>query len=147
MKTFKWIGIVIASLVLIVVLGFFYLGQSSQSGTAQGLVEGRLAACPDSPNCVSSEAGTADAKKVAVLPAESWDKLANVLTEYGGTVTSESEDYLSAEFTSSLFGFVDDVEFRLTPEGVHVRSASRVGYDDAGVNRARVEQLIQKLGE
>ena len=52
---------------------------------------------------------------------------------------------MAAEFTSSTFKFVDDLEFRLAEEGVHVRSASRVGYSDRGVNLVRVETLRQGL--
>jgi uncharacterized protein (DUF1499 family) len=57
-------------------------------------------------------------------------------------VTAE-ECYLHAEFTSALFRFVDDVEFLLDDgtKTIHVRSASRVGYSDLGVNRRRVEAI------
>jgi uncharacterized protein (DUF1499 family) len=58
-------------------------------------------------------------------------------------IISEEGNYLYAEFTSSLMGYVDDVEFLAAPEQniVHVRSASRLGYSDMGVNRARVETI------
>ena len=54
-------------------------------------------------------------------------------------------DYIAAEFTSATFGFVDDLELRRTDEAVQVRSASRVGYSDGGVNKARVAELRDKL--
>jgi uncharacterized protein (DUF1499 family) len=61
----------------------------------------------------------------------------------GGKIQEEHEGYLWATFTSKVFRFVDDVEFRMvSADGiVHVRSGSRVGYSDLGVNRRRVEKL------
>lgn len=121
--------------------GFFALGLSSQSGSAPGLVDGRLAPCPDSPNCVSSEDGTEEAKSVDTLPAGTWDQLPDVIASLGGTITETGEDYIAAEFRSAIFGFVDDLEFRRGEDGVHVRSASRVGYSDGGVNAQRVASI------
>ena len=121
--------------------GFFALGQMSQSGSAPGLVDGRLTPCPESPNCVSSEEGTDPEKSVEVLPTGAWGQLPDVIASLGGEVTEASEGYIAAEFKSSTFGFVDDVEFRLAEDGVHVRSASRVGYSDAGVNAQRVGDI------
>lgn len=53
--------------------------------------------------------------------------------------------YLHAEFRSLIFRFVDDVEFLLDADAgvIHVRSASRLGYSDLGVNRRRVEAIRQ----
>jgi uncharacterized protein (DUF1499 family) len=61
----------------------------------------------------------------------------------GGKIQEEHDGYLWTTFTSRLFRFVDDVEFRMvsTDGIIHVRSASRVGYSDLGVNRRRVEKL------
>ena len=63
------------------------------------------------------------------------------------TTTSESEDYIHFEFTSSFFRFVDDVEFLLDEESelVHFRSASRVGRSDLGVNRSRMKKITELL--
>lgn len=125
--------------------GFFALGQYSQGGTAPGVSGGSLAPCPDSPNCVSSEEGTAADKRVEPFAPEVWDALPAQIAEMGGTVTRQEEDYIAAEFTSSTFGFVDDLELRKSPDAVHVRSASRVGYSDGGVNAARVRKLREAL--
>jgi len=66
--------------------------------------------------------------------------------DMGGVITSESSDYISATFMSSLFKFVDDVELRPGAAGeVHIRSASRVGYSDRGVNRKRVDAIRAKM--
>ena len=61
----------------------------------------------------------------------------------GGSIQAEKTDYLAATFTSSIFRFVDDLEIRIDTgqEMIHLRSASRVGHSDGGVNRKRVELL------
>ncbi|MEM9624421.1 MAG: DUF1499 domain-containing protein, partial [Pseudomonadota bacterium] len=79
--------------------------------------------------------------------AEVWGRLAPAISDMGGTVIEQNEHYLAAEFSSATFGFVDDMEFLLSADVVHVRSASRVGYSDAGVNSARVAELRQRLGD
>ena len=58
-------------------------------------------------------------------------------------------DYLYAEYTSALLGFVDDVEFYFAPRDniIHVRSASRLGYSDFGVNRKRIEGIRARLAQ
>lgn len=115
-----------------------------------GLKEGQLAACPKSPNCVVSQ-GTADAEH-AIAPLNysgtSTDAM-NVLRQVveamdGSEIVEQTDNYLYAEFTSQLMGFVDDVEFYLPPDEagtIHVRSASRLGQSDLGVNRKRVEAI------
>jgi uncharacterized protein (DUF1499 family) len=111
-----------------------------------GLHGGRLAACPPRPNCVSSVASDAE-HRVAPLPM-TGDATAAMLQvaelvrrEPGASVVTQRPDYLHAEFTSAVFGFVDDVEFHAGRGRIDVRSASRLGYYDFGVNRRRVEQL------
>lgn len=147
MKTIlKVLGWVVVALFVLGIGGFFYLGQQSQSGIAAGLVAGQLTQCPESPNCVSSEANTPTEKKVDPLAVGSWSEIPALVDDLGGVVTRQGADYISAEFTSSIFRFVDDVEFRLTDSVVHVRSASRVGYSDRGVNGARVATIRTELG-
>lgn len=60
-----------------------------------------------------------------------------------GNIETESDSYIAVTFTSSFFGFVDDLEIRIdqSHDAIHVRSASRVGYSDRGVNKKRVELL------
>ncbi len=138
------------TLVLIVVVSALTL-IGSCAGTEErslGLVEGHLRSCPSSPNCVCSESdgGTAG---IAPLAYEGDDsaalaRLAEVLAAMPRTaVVTRSDDYMHVTFTSAIFRFVDDVEFRLDREAgvIHVRSASRVGYSDLGANRARVERI------
>lgn len=147
MKVVKALIYSVLGLVVIGVAGFFVLGIVSQGGEAPGLVDGALTACPDSPNCVSSEDGTAAEKVIQPLAPEAWEKLPQAIAAQGGSVTSATDDYIAAEFKSAIFGFVDDVEFRKADGAVHLRSASRVGHSDAGANAARVAALRSALGE
>lgn len=145
MKFLKYGMIVIVALILIGVGAFAFLGMQSRSGSALGLVDGQLAACPSSPNCVSSEAGTSEDKQVSAFPRTAWQALPIAITNMGGDLMTQQDTYLTAEFSSSLFGFVDDLEFRLTDTEIHVRSASRVGHSDAGVNADRVAALREAV--
>ena len=141
----KIILLIIVGLALVGLGAFAFLGVRSQSGAAPGVAAGRLAPCPSSPNCVSSEAGTPSEKKTEPLPLESWPNIASAVEALGGVVVTTKADYLSAVFTSKTFRFVDDIEFRKAADVVHVRSASRVGYSDRGVNRKRVEEIRAQL--
>ena len=61
----------------------------------------------------------------------------------GGSLQAEADNYLAFTFTSSIFRFVDDLEIRIDTDQdmIHMRSASRVGRSDRGVNKKRIEQL------
>ena len=118
--------------------------------TNLGLTDGRLAACPSSPNCVSSDAAVSDTTHyvaplvLATDPATARRAAGQVVTRQPRTqIIEESPEYLYAECTSARMGFVDDLELNLRPaDGViAVRSASRIGYGDLGVNRKRVEDV------
>lgn len=112
-----------------------------------GVKDGKLAACPGTPNCVSSQ--SEDAKsKIEPLPVVAIAQIKQVVESMEKTtIIEETDSYLYAEFKSNLMGFVDDVEFYLDPGAnvVQVRSASRLGKSDAGVNRKRVEEIRSKL--
>lgn len=132
-------------LVVVVSVIFFLLGLKSQKGSAKGLVDGKLAPCGTAPNSVCSEEGTQPEKKVPPLSGTLTDaRMAIVST--GGTITSESDHYLSATYMSKIYKFVDDVEVRDAGQGLlHIRSASRTGYSDRGVNRSRVESIRDNM--
>ena len=59
----------------------------------------------------------------------------------GASVIATGPNYLYAEFRTPILRFVDDVEFFFDGKVIHVRSASRLGRRDFGVNRKRIEQL------
>ena len=108
----------------------------------------RLAPCPSSPNCVSSDAADSThsiaAFALAMPAGDAWPAVRGALESLSRIeIIAETSDYLHAECTSAVFGFVDDLELHLrAAEGViAVRSASRLGYSDLGVNRRRIEDL------
>ncbi len=113
-----------------------------------GVTNGRLSPPPRKPNCVSSQADPADTQHyIAPIgfagdPATAMKKLRDVIDDQPGTEVIESRpDYLYAEFTSKLMGYIDDVEFFNDGKAIQVRSASRLGYSDLGANRKRVESI------
>ncbi|MBC7779643.1 MAG: DUF1499 domain-containing protein [Proteobacteria bacterium] len=107
-----------------------------------------LPPCPDSPNCVSSQAATV-AQQVAPFafhdaPTLAHARLLRVLARTPrATVVGQTPSSIATEFRSRVFGFVDDVHFEFDGAArvIHVRSASRTGHSDFGVNRRRVESL------
>lgn len=140
----KWL----IGLVLLLVIGagaFWALAKSSQRGSAPGLIDGVLSACPSAPNCVSSEPTEKQSHAVEPLPLTAWDALPGAIEAMGGVIIVAQDDYIAAEFKTLLMGFVDDLEFRKGTDAVHLRSASRVGYSDRGLNKARVAQLRDTL--
>lgn len=108
--------------------------------------------CPPSPNCVSTEAESqahyVPPFVLAVSTIDGWREVHRAVGRLPRTrIVQESGHYLRAECKSSFFRFVDDLELRLVEsEGIiAVRSSSRVGYFDFGVNRKRVEKLRRDL--
>jgi len=108
--------------------------------------------CPDRPNCVSSEAQDS---RHAIAPFRikgditvNWDAVRDVVSSLPRTkVVKATDRYLHAECKSRFFGFIDDLELQLNPDtgNIAIRSASRAGYFDLGVNRRRVETLRRRL--
>lgn len=112
----------------------------------------QLPPCPSSPNCVSSQATDADHAiapfKIVGNIEEAWTALKKALVSQSRTViTDETGDTLHAQATSLVFRFVDDIDAILDTDArlIHIRSASRTGYGDFGVNRKRVEMLRSQL--
>ena len=148
-KIFKIILATIAILTVAVLVRFAMLGNNSKSGEAPGLASGTLTLCPDKPNCVCSEFTDDTTHYIAPLdysgtsPEKAWGDILQIIKESGGEVSAASGEYISATFSVSLFGFIDDVECRLdtSKNRIHIRSASRVGHSDLGVNKKRAETL------
>jgi uncharacterized protein (DUF1499 family) len=149
------ISIIFGLFIVAAIVFLFVLGIISRSGTPPGLKEGKLSKCPDRPNCVCSEyAADTDHYAAPIILAKNITDnhvatLRAVIIEMGGKIISEKDYYLAATFTSALFGFIDDLELRVdkAQNVIHIRSASRVGYGDMGVNRKRVEQLKDQFGQ
>jgi uncharacterized protein (DUF1499 family) len=123
---------------------------SGDRPTNLGVNAGKFAPCPATPNCVSSQATDA-AHKIAPLAytGDGTAALAKIKTAIaalpGSKIITESDNYIYAEFTSGLMGFVDDVEFSSQDGVIQVRSASRLGESDLGVNAKRVEAVRSAL--
>ncbi len=134
-------------LVAIVLARFTMLAIRSRRGTPPGLTDGRLAACPASPNCVCSESSGGNAAispvRYAGDPDDAWRRFRADVQDAGGNIETDSDGYLWATFRTPLFRFVDDVEARLDAANhvIHIRSASREGYSDFGTNRRRMENI------
>ncbi len=147
--------IILILLVLAVVVLFAVKGSQSRTGKALGMDNGQLQACPNKPNCVNSEFAN-DTEHYT--PAISLDNsqldsaetaAKQALESLGGTIKTQSNGYIAAEFTSSIFGFVDDFELRLdrANQQLHLRSASRVGHSDLGANAKRVNAFKAAFSE
>jgi uncharacterized protein (DUF1499 family) len=113
-----------------------------------GIVDGKLTPCPGSPNCVSSQSEDTshfiDPLRYTGSLAAARERLLRVLTSMDRvTIMSETKTHIHLTFASRIFGFIDDVEFYFPQDApvIHVRSASRVGYFDLGVNRKRIETI------
>jgi uncharacterized protein (DUF1499 family) len=136
--------------------GMMLAGCSAATPKGLGVHKGRLTACPSSPNCVCSQDRD---KQHAIAPFSytgtrqaAMARLARAITGmYGAKIVEQTADYLHAEYTTRWMRFVDDVEFYapgdVTGDGklIQVRSASRIGYSDFGVNRKRVEAIRRRF--
>ncbi len=118
--------------------------------TGLGVQSGRLAPCPDTPNCVSSFAADEEHRVEPLAlegdPATALAKLRRILESMPRTaVVDAGDNYLHAEATSLIFRYVDDLEILIDAGAgeIHLRSASRTGYSDLGVNRKRVQALAE----
>ena len=114
--------------------------------TNLGVSGARLAPCKRTPNCVSSQADASDAEHyIAPLRGTIEDVRRAVLSLQRTRIVRDEGNYLYAEFRSRLLGYVDDVEFFFDGTAIQVRSASRLGRRDFGVNRKRVEAIRRLL--
>ena len=143
--------LVVAALVFLSVLIITTLNMLSKPPNGLGDAK-QLAQCPDTPNCVCSQAER-DSQRIPPIAysgsaAQAIDVLKQIIGEMPRSkLVVEDAGYLHFEFRSFLFRFVDDVELLIDEENsiVHLRSASRVGYSDFGVNRRRMEEIRQRF--
>ena len=146
--TERIIPLKIQNTITVLIFLMTFPGCSSDRYGNLGIKNGRLSACPDTPNCVSSQS----IKKSDYIDPIHWPKnvpdIKSILFDTINTmkrtrIVSQGKNYVHVEFTTAVFHFVDDVEFLIDEKNrtIHVRSASRVGYSDLGVNRKRVEEI------
>lgn len=119
-----------------------------------GVDNGRLAPCPKSPNCVSSQADADDdVHYIDPIPFEgsgsaAFTKLQEIVASMPRTeIQSVEELYLHATQRTKGMGFIDDFEIVVDEAAqlIHLRSAARLGYDDIQVNRKRVEHIRKRF--
>ncbi len=154
--TFLTVVVAIAILVLLAGrLGWF----SGRQPQGLGVAEGKFKRLPKTPNCVSSQADLwkdspqcdfARIEPIAVQgdgPATIAKLAALIEAMPGAKLVERKPEYLYAQFTTAMMKYVDDLELWFDPQAnaIQVRSASRVGRKDFGVNRARVETIRERL--
>lgn len=159
MSILKWGLIVLACLPLLVVLAGQIGLYQGQPPKRIGVQDGRLKPPSKTPNSVSSQANLyADHPQrsyaqIDPLPlrgngSETLARLRSIVEAMrGAKLVGNEADYLYVQFTTPLMKYVDDTEFWFDPAAgvIQVRSASRVGRKDYGVNRARVESIRARL--
>ena len=141
------LSVLIVLVVLAVGLMLKLGSDSRRMSVSVGVVEGRLTACPSTPNCVSSDVPLADGHYIAPIADPTGSKWAGLVETVrgmrGATLIEQHEDYAHFTFTTGLWRFVDDVEFHRRPEAaeIAIRAASRVGRSDWRANRNRLEAI------
>jgi uncharacterized protein (DUF1499 family) len=150
-RKFLFVLLLVACLpvVLLAMLSIF-----SRKPDNLGVVNGRLADCPATANCVCTQCSDPEHHMEPLhftgSPEEAMERLKTVIAVMPRSkIVTADERYIHAEFSSRVFRFVDDVEFLIDPASktIHFRSASRVGRSDLGVNRQRMEEIRQKFEE
>jgi uncharacterized protein (DUF1499 family) len=128
------------------------IGETYNPGVEVADGKNRLAPCPETPNCVSSLAPM-DERYVPPLrytgnKEDAYRVLVDLIaSQQRAKIVAKEANYVRAEYKSAIFRFVDDVEFLFSEDQpvIDVRSASRVGYYDFGVNRRRIEDIRSRL--
>ena len=138
--------IILLLIPFIIIVYFAGLSFSTRHSPFKAEPKRTLSDCPGTPNCVFSEASN-PGKKIepfklsADTPQADWARLIAIIQQQGGEIHFHDDQYCHAVFTSTLFRFKDDLELLRDASEVQVRSASRAGKSDLGVNRKRVEAI------
>ena len=140
----------------IVILPMLMLVACATQRPQLGVSDHKLAPCPSPPRCVSSQAPIPDVNHTIpgfipiISPADAWPKLVEIVRTMPRTqIVDEQPNYLYAEVTTPIMRFVDDFELYYDEDSyiIDVRSSSRIGYWDGGLNRDRVENFRVQLRE
>jgi uncharacterized protein (DUF1499 family) len=139
---------ILAALAVLIIL---FVGCTGVRPANLGIKDGKLAPCPSTPNCVSSQSSDREhfiePLSFTGTAMEAHARITNIiLSMKRSRIITDTDRYIHAEFTSAVFRFVDDVEFQFD-EGakvIHVRSAARLGHSDLGVNRKRIEDILAR---
>lgn len=156
MRALAFLGFLFFILPLLILAAGQFGLFSGRSPSDLGVREGKLKPPSRTPNSVSSQAGlwpdgdyASTYARIDPLPvrgdnAAAMTRLRTLLAEWpGAQIVEERPDYLRVVFVTRWLRFVDDAEFWLDPANkvIQVRSASRLGRKDFGVNRARIEAI------
>lgn len=127
-------------------------GCSNADNETLVLSERSLEPCGEKPNCVSTIDSRSDFNlsvfRLNRQGQANWEAIQHIaLSLPGASLGQQSEHYIRVECRSKVFGFVDDFEVRLDGEELIVRSESRTGYSDFGVNRERADLFRGRLAD
>ena len=140
------IGLIVLGILTFIII--LMMGLNLKTPSSIGVVEGQLAALPDTPNAVSSQTNDLT-KQVLPFPfkgdlAQTKAKILAIVKEMNGTtLITETNNYIHIVYETEVMKYRDDVEFYFDSENkvVHFRSASRIGYSDKGLNKQRYELI------
>jgi uncharacterized protein (DUF1499 family) len=140
------IGVGVAAIGITAILAI--LARVVKSPANLGVRDGKLAPCPNSPNCVSTQSQDPrhqiDPIPYTTSPAEAKAAVLDIIRSMERSkIITDDPTYVHAEFRTKGIGYVDDVEFYLDQEAqvIHFRSSARLPYWDWGVNRKRMEEI------
>jgi uncharacterized protein (DUF1499 family) len=150
-----WLALAVVAVLLAARFGAF----AGRAPADLGVHDGKLKPPARTPNSVTSQAALwpdapmASYARIEPLPLKgdartTLAQIARIVEDLpGARIVERRDDYLYAQFTTALMRFVDDVEFWADPAAgvIQVRSASRVGRKDFGVNRTRIEAIRERL--
>jgi uncharacterized protein (DUF1499 family) len=144
----KYVGAAIVVLVVLATIGLAVAARLVPPPETLGVREGRLAPCPDTPNCVSSQSSDAEHTMEPIsYDGEQETARVHLLSIIDSmdraTILENRPDYIHVVFRSRVFGFPDDVEFVFddAEKQIHFRAAARLGQSDMGVNRSRMQSI------
>ncbi len=137
-----------------------YKNKTKHPGTKPLLglgTNGKLAICDDGLNCFSTSGD--EVHRLEMWKPRCYNKamgeILDTINTYppgqaridkgGFSIITADADYLYVQFESMKHGFIDDVEFAVTNKGVQVRSSSRIGSQDLGVNAKRLNWISAEL--
>ena len=155
----KWFLIIIVLIVIATVLAGQLGMLKGTTPSDLGVQEGKLKPPAMTPNSVTSQAKLypvhPQLEYAEIDPLPIIDDASTTLARIrgiieamnGAEIITSDEHYLYVQFTTRIMKFVDDAEFWFDPVAnvIQVRSASRLGKSDLGVNRKRIETIRQQL--
>ncbi len=136
--------------ILFLFLFLFLAGCQSERPQKLGIHGAQLYPCSEKPHCRSSYSAQKDEKhyikplRMIESKELAYKKIQGILSKYkSAKIIKMDPSYIHAEFTSSIFKFIDDIEFHFVWEKkmIHIKSSSRIGYWDLGSNKKRIEEI------